>query len=55
MQISVKIRVEPKPRAHRPIVFEHQEQPRTEGASRARPIFDRGFEQWVPSEPAPCF
>ena len=55
MQVAVEIRVEPKPRAHRPIVFgQHRNSPAPEDPPRA-PVFDRGFEQWIPGEPAPRF
>src|SRR5713101_8679874 len=54
MQVTVEIRVEPKPRAHRPIVFGHRNSPAPKDEPRA-PVFDGAFEQWIPGEPAPCF
>src|SRR5260370_28648883 len=53
MQVAVEVRVEPKPRAHRPKVFGRRNCHAPKDEPRA-PIFDSGFEQWVPGEPAPC-
>jgi hypothetical protein len=54
MQVAVEVRVEPKPRAHGPIVFGHRNGPAPKDEPRA-PVFDRRFEQWVSGEPTPCF
>src|SRR5260370_3951842 len=54
MQVTVEVRVEPKPRTHRRIVFRRRNSPAPKDEPRA-PIFQTGFEQWVPGEPAPRF
>src|ERR1700746_2509000 len=54
MQVTVEIRVEPKPRPYRPIVLRHRNSPASKDEPRA-PVFDRGFEQWIPGESAPRF
>jgi hypothetical protein len=54
MQVTVKIRIEPKPRAHRPIVYGPRNSPAPKDEPQA-PVFDRRFDQWVPGESAPCF
>jgi hypothetical protein len=53
MQVAVEVRVEPKPRAHWPNVFGHRNGSAPKDEPRA-PVFDSGFEQWVPGKPAPC-
>jgi len=54
-QVAVEIRVEPKPRAHRPIIFGRQRN-RTapEDPTRAT-LLQGGFQQWIPGEAAPRF
>ncbi len=55
MQVTIEIRVQPKPRAHRPIVFgRHRNSPAPENPARAA-FFDRSFKKWVPCESAPRF
>src|SRR5260370_33370168 len=52
MQVAVEVRVEPKPRTERTIVFGRRNCPAPKDEPRA-PILDRRFEQWVPRKPAP--
>jgi hypothetical protein len=54
MQVTVEIRVEPKPRTHRPIVFGQRNSTAPKDEPHA-PVFDRRFEQWISGEAAPCF
>src|SRR5215471_18442420 len=55
MQVAVEIRVEPKPRAHRPTSFGRQSSGAASKDEPRPPIFDCGFEQWIPGEPTPRF
>src|SRR6266849_1341099 len=59
MQVTVEIRVEPKPRADRAIGFcrypgRHRNSPVAEDPARAA-VFNRCFEQRIPGESAPSF
>src|SRR6266404_4362034 len=58
MQVTVEIRVEPKPRAHRAAVFVFVlgscNSPVSEDPACAA-VFNRCFEECVPGEPAPRF
>ncbi len=54
MQVTIEVRVEPKPRTHRPIVFRRRNGPAPKDGPHA-PVFNCRFEQWVPGEPAPYF
>jgi hypothetical protein len=54
-QVAVEIRIEPKPRAYRPIVFgRHHNSPTTEDPTRTA-FFDSRLQQRVTGESAPCF
>jgi len=54
MQVTVEVRVKPKPRTHRPIVVGRRHCPAPKDEPLA-PILDGRFEQWIAGEPAPCF
>jgi hypothetical protein len=59
MQVTVEIRIEPKPRAHRPIVFcwysgRRRNNPAPEDPPRTA-VFERSLQQWISCEPAPRF
>src|SRR5262249_15406560 len=54
-QVTVEIRVQPKPRAHRAIVLGRQRyRPATENPPRTA-FFERSLEQAIPGESAPGF
>src|ERR1700752_1992489 len=58
MQVTVKIRVDPKPRANRPIVFRRYPKRRNRPAAEDPPratLIRPSFEKWIPREPAPGF
>src|SRR5438552_3966787 len=60
MQVTVEICVEPKPRAHRSIVFGSIVfgEPRNSSAPENPPraaFFDRSLYKWIPGESAPRF
>jgi hypothetical protein len=55
MQVTVKIRVKPKPRAHRPIVCGGYPNSTTPEDPPRAAFFNRCFQQRIPGEPAPRF
>ena len=59
MQVAVEVRVQPKPRTHRPIVFcrcpsSRGNNPASEDPARAA-IFRSGFHKWISGKSAPRF
>src|SRR5262249_973076 len=55
MKVTVEIRIEPKARAHRTIVSGRRWNSSAPEDPSLASIFDCGFEQRIPGEPAPRF